>query len=314
MTAAADVGAVIVAAALDAVLGEPPARVHPVVWAGHYLEAAARFVPAEPPAAAALSGAGAWLLGAGATALGWGLLERLAHHIPGVGRPAIAGAALWPLTSGRLLLHEVAAVERALSVDVIAGRTAVARIVSRDTTSLGPHEVRAAALESLAENLSDSVVAPLFWYLVGGLPAAAVYRFANTADAMWGYRSPRWEYAGRVAARVDDLLSLIPARLTAALVLAGAGRSSWRGLVRQARRTPSPNAGWPMAALALRLDRRLGKNGAYLLNESATDPLPADTERALAVARHTIAASVGLAAAGALLKPRLIRQPTGGSS
>jgi adenosylcobinamide-phosphate synthase len=144
--------------------------------------------------------------------------------------------------------------------------------VSRDTTQLSADEVRESALESLAENLSDSVVAPLFWFAVLGLPGAAVYRFANTADAMWGYRS-EWEWAGKFAAWADDFLNLIPARLTAVALLAmRPGR--WPTLAQEARRTPSPNSGWPMAAMAVLLGVRLGKPGVYTLNPQGAEPGP----------------------------------------
>ncbi|WP_267128854.1 CobD/CbiB family cobalamin biosynthesis protein [Ornithinicoccus halotolerans] len=199
-----------------------------------------------------------------------------------------------------MLLTEVAAVERALTRSLPAGRERLARIVSRDPRLLTEAEVRASALESLAENLSDSIVAPLFWYVVGGLPAAAAYRLVNTADAMWGYRSPRWEHAGKVAARADDVLNLLPARLTAALL--ARGRPRWRSaLSREARRTPSPNGGWPMAALALTLDVRLTKPGHYALNDAGRDPGPADTTAALRLAARAAATAVLVAAATELI-------------
>ncbi|MBB5787262.1 cobalamin biosynthesis protein [Jiangella mangrovi] len=250
--------AVVVAVALDAAFREPPPAAHPVRWIGRYLSAAGRPVPASPPGPAVLRGGLAWALGA-ATAYGAGwAVSRAAARLPGSVRPVVVGVALWPLFAHRMLLDEVAAVERALTDGgVEAGRAAVARIVSRDVSGLTADEVRQAAVESLGENLSDSVVAPLFWYAVGGLPAAALYRFANTADAVWGYRTPRWNHAGRVAARADDLLNLAPARLTGVL-LAGRG-VSWDRLRTEAALTPSPNAGWPMAALALRLGVRLAK-------------------------------------------------------
>jgi adenosylcobinamide-phosphate synthase len=119
-------------------------------------------------------------------------------------------------------------------------------------------------LESLAENLNDSLVAPLFWFVLGGLPAAALYRFANTADAVWGYRG-QWEWAGKWAARADDVLSYVPARLTAVL-LALAGGRSLTGIAAAAAVTPSPNSGWPMAMLARILGVRLSKPGVYVLN------------------------------------------------
>jgi adenosylcobinamide-phosphate synthase len=288
-------GAVVVAAALDGGLREPPPRAHPVRWAGRYLDAAARLMPAEPARRATVVGGVTWLSGAVVAWLAGAAVERATRRMPTSLRATVSGLALWPLLSCRLLIEEVAAVEQALAIDLDAGRTAVARIVSRDVRTLSAEQVRAAALESLAENLSDSVVAPLAWFAVGGLPAAALYRYANTADAMWGYRSPRWQHAGRVAARADDLLNLVPARLTALLI---AGRAMRIGrLPREARRTPSPNAGWPMAALGLRLGIRLDKPGSYVLNADGLAPMPIDMEVALRLARRRAAWTVAVAAA-----------------
>ncbi len=199
-----------------------------------------------------------------------------------------------------MLLAEVDAVARAVQRDLTDGRVALARIVSRDTTELTAVEVRSGAIESLAENLSDSVVAPLLWYVVGGLPAAALYRYANTADACWGYRTPRWAHAGRVAARADDALNLAPARLTALLL---AGRHP--RLREEARRTSSPNAGWPMAALALRLDVRLAKRGHHELNAAGADPGEREVAEAVRIARRTTVVAVALAA----VAEQLIRRP-----
>lgn len=286
---------VLVAGVLDAWVGEPPPRAHPVVWVGRFLDHAARYVPASPPLTALVRGGAAWGAGAG-VAVGAALaVERVARRLPRFPRAVVRGTALWPLLSARMLLTEVAAVERAVALDVAAGREAVSRIVSRDTADLHRTEVRSAAIESLAENLADSVVAPLAWYVAGGLPAAALHRYANTADACWGYRSPRWQHAGRVAARADDLLNLVAARLTAVLLVGSHPR-----LGVEAGRTPSPNAGWPMAAMALRLDVRLAKRGHHVLNADGRAPTPADTAAALRAA--TVAVGLALAVA-ALLEP-----------
>jgi adenosylcobinamide-phosphate synthase len=270
-------GAVVVAAILDKVLGEPPVA-HPVRAMGRYLDRVGRLMPAAPPARAVVRGAAGWAAGAVAVgALGLAV-ERAVAGAPPWRRALVRGVALWPLFAHRLLLDEVSAVEVALAGSLEEGRAAVARIVSRDTSRLSGTQVRQAAVESLAENLSDSVVAPLLWFAVGGLPAAALYRYANTADAMWGYRTARWRHAGMVAARADDLLNLVPARLTA--VALAPGRVPGR-LGPDARRTTSPNAGWPMAALALRLDIRLAKPGTYLINPAGRPPTAADTAAAL---------------------------------
>ena len=285
---------ILVAAALDSWLMEPPPRAHPVVGVGRYLGAVEPRVPAGPRGRALVAGALAWLGGAAAAAALGHCLERVAAR---AGRPwgaLVRGLTLWPLLSARMLFAEVTAVETALGDGTAYGAEALSRIVSRDTASLADHEIRAAAVESVAENLSDSLVAPLFWYLVAGLPGAAVYRFANTADACWGYLTPRWRYAGRPAALADDALNLVPARLTAALLLQPAG---WAGLPAEARKTRSPNAGWPMGAMALRLDLRLTKRDHYDLNPGGATPGPGSVPAAVRASRNSAVLAVGLAAA-----------------
>jgi adenosylcobinamide-phosphate synthase len=156
--------------------------------------------------------------------------------------------------------------------------------------------VRETALETLAENLNDSVVAPLFWFAVAGLPGAALYRFANTADAMWGYPGHRagrcWTWAGKWTARADDALSWVPARLTAMVLILAAGRLWMPGLRSEAVRTPSPNGGWPMGALALLLGVRLGKPDVYVLNAAGRAVLPQDIPLACDWSRRALACGV----------------------
>ena len=291
---------VLVAVGLDAVLGEPPTRWHPVVWAGRYLDTVGERLPPRPRRSAVVRGGVAWAGGAALSVLLALTVERVASSLPPTLRTAALGAALWPLLSARMLLTEVAAVERALGQDLAGGRAALGRIVSRDPTDLGPDEVRGAALQSLAENLSDSVVAPLFWYAVGGLPAAALHRYANTADASWGYRTSRWEHAGLVAARADDVLNLVPARLTAVLVARPDAR-----LRTEARRTESPNAGWPMAALALELGVQFTKRDHYDLNEDGTSPSSHDVDAGLRRAGRVVLVATALGALAAHGRDRL---------
>lgn len=297
---------VVVAGALDLTLREPPPPLHPVVAIGRYLATVERLVPAGPPARAVASGAAAWLGGAVVAVVAGLVVERTASRGGRLWRAAVRGVALWPLLSARMLLAETQAVEASLGQDLEAGRASLARIVSRDASRLRPEEVRGAAIESMSENLSDSVVAPLFWYLLAGLPGAALYRFANTADACWGYRYGRWQHAGMVAARADDLLNLVPARLTALLL--GGGRD-WPRLRREASKTPSPNAGWPMAAVALRLGLRLTKRGEYDLNSAGADPRPGDVAAAV---RHG-SRTTFLALAVAAVSESLTRRPRGAS-
>ncbi|MGQ3055252.1 MAG: adenosylcobinamide-phosphate synthase CbiB, partial [Roseateles sp.] len=261
-------------------LGEPPSWMHPVVGMGRYL---GLFKLTKLPAAPGfIAGALAWLIGTalvGFIALwleGWVLLALQPWHSPlGLaGAALLLGLLLKPLLAWRMLADEAMAVETALAESLDAGRARLSRLVSRDTSALTETEVREAAIETLAENLNDSVIAPLFWFAILGLPGAAIYRFANTADAMWGYRDER-EWCGKWAARADDVLSWLPARLTALLIALPSLQ-----LLREARRTPSPNSGWPMAAMALRLDRRLGKPGVYTLHAAGQRAAPGDLQAA----------------------------------
>jgi adenosylcobinamide-phosphate synthase len=283
---------------VDEAWGEPPARLHPVVWMGHYLDRAGRLVPTEPPVRATLAGGLAWGVGLVAATAAGRLVDRLAARLPTPLGLAVRSAALSTLLSSRLLRTEVAAVEDALVRSVEEGRAQVARLVSRDTATLTATEVRAAALSTLSENLCDSVVAPLLAHAVGGLPGAAAYRYVNTADAMWGYRDARRRHAGTVAARADDLANLLPARLSGLLLLGprAASPRDVRRLRQQARLTPSPNGGWPMGALALRLGVRLPKPGVYELGAGGRDPQAADTAAAL---RLVAGASIQAAAVAA---------------
>jgi adenosylcobinamide-phosphate synthase len=178
---------------------------------------------------------------------------------------------------------------------------ALASLCSRDPAALDAGQLAAAATESLAENASDSFVAPLFYYALLGVPGAIGYRAVNTLDAMIGYRG-RYEYLGKAAARLDDVLNWIPARITAALlVVAGAltGRDAaggWRVLRRDGGRTASPNAGRPMAAMAGLLGVALDKPGHYRLGDG-----PAPTAAAIAAAWRVVTVAAALAAAAALL-------------
>jgi adenosylcobinamide-phosphate synthase len=291
--------AVLVALALDRALGEPPARWHPVVGMGHYLSFMGRRIApgADAPAANAVRafvlGALTWCLGAACAAvLAAVLVSAMAAWAWWLQALAL-GVLLKPLLAWRMLHDEVRAVEDALGESLPAGRARLAMLVSRDVSALDAAQVRESAIESLAENLNDSVVAPLFWFAVAGLPGAALYRFANTADAMWGYRGERhgrdWTWAGKWAARADDVLSWLPARLTGALLGALGAAHRLHALPAQARRTPSPNSGWPMAAMALALDVRLGKPGVYELHGMGRSPQATDTAQALRLAGRVVA-------------------------
>jgi adenosylcobinamide-phosphate synthase len=297
--------AVVVAFAVDHLVGEPPARWHPVVWMGRALSAIGAPWPRSTPRIAFARGAAAWVAGAACSAgVGWLAMAAIRHGIgtsSGVAvltEALLIGLLLKPLLAWRMLHDEVALVERAVDRGLDSGRAQLRRLVSRDTTGLSATEVRESAIESLAENLNDSLVAPLLWFAVGGLPAAALYRFANTADAMWGYRGA-WEWAGKWAARADDVLSYLPARLTALLIAVSAW--AWPSQLRQvARVTASPNSGWPMGMLAIALNVRLSKPGVYVLNPEGAPVEARHVRYALGICSRGAWLSVALAAALAL--------------
>ncbi|WP_092128529.1 adenosylcobinamide-phosphate synthase CbiB [Polaromonas sp. YR568] len=304
---------------IDEHFGEPPARVHPVVWMGNYLRLCGSITVRCPPAPAFLLGALAWWLGVLAVgALGWSVQALVfwqvseyraqADLLSGVEAALVAILMAWVLKgmlSWRMLREEVGAVELALAQSLEAGRERLSWLVSRDTTQLSESQVRESAIESLAENLNDSVVAPIFWFVLLGLPGAAVYRFANTADAMWGYRGmyrgKNWEWAGKWAARADDVLSWAPARITALLLALAAKGLPMRALQQEARKTPSPNSGWPMAAMALALTISLGKPGVYSLNPEGRPPEASDTGLAQGLACKALFVLVSVAVAALLL-------------
>lgn len=298
--------ALLLALAIDRCWGEPPVALHPVAWMGRYLGwigglIAPRSAEPSPNWHAFAAGALAWyggamLCGLAAWSLQWGVFHL--HPLPAA---VLLALLLKPMLAWRMLRDEVAGVEQGLAESLDAGRRRLGRIVSREVMRLDATQVRESAIESLAENLNDSVVAPVFWFVVAGLPGAVVYRFCNTADAMWGYRGFRggvhWEWAGKWAARADDALSWIPARFTALLVALAAGGMPLARLRGDARRTPSPNSGWPMAAMALALDVRLRKPGVYALNGHARAPAATDTGRAIALGGAAILLLAAWAAA-----------------
>ncbi len=195
------------------------------------------------------------LLVTGAGALGWAisLLGPLA---------AILGAAI--LLAQKSLVEHVKAVSDGLARSEDAGRSAVAMIVSRDVSQSSASDTARAAIESLSENFSDGVIAPAFWFLIAGLPGIMIYKVVNTADSMIGYLTPRHAQFGWAAARLDDVLNWIPARITAALIaLVGRSASQWRAIAQDAALHRSPNAGWPEAAMARALGIALAGPRSY---------------------------------------------------
>jgi adenosylcobinamide-phosphate synthase len=304
------VAVLVLAVALDLALGDLPNRFHPVARIGGLIAAGRRFAVRVPPR----------LL----TAYGIALVAAVAA-VALAGSLAVIVAASWLPWPGGLLLEVwllkcsfalrglVAAVQQvrdALAVgDLDGARYAVARhLVSRPVVALDEGATASAAVESLSENLTDSWVAPLCFFLLGGLPAAWVYRAVNTADAMIGYREGLLERLGFASARLDDLLNLVPSRLAALSVVAGASLAgastarAWRIWRRDAAMTESPNAGQTMAAMAGALGVTLEKQGHYRLGEGAP-PDVAAIDRALGV----FATAVGLGLVASLVVLRVAR-------
>ncbi len=310
--------ALLIAFAIDHFFGEPTAHLHPVVWMGNALNwAAATVLPNHaqdenmPDYPSFIAGAGVWIALAALILIVTCGLEWAIFQLPAVWAALLLGLLLKPLFAWRMLRQEVQAVEAALQMSLEAGRARLAMLVSRDITSLTEAQVRESAIETLAENLNDSVIAPIFWFVLLGLPGAAVYRFANTADAMWGYKGvykgKNWEWAGKWAARADDVLSWLPARITAALLWLVSGSSSgfmvsgfWTRLRHEADKTPSPNSGWPMAAMALVLNIQLSKPDVYTLNASGNAPNAADMDKSVKLASKSTLAVVFTAYAAIL--------------
>jgi adenosylcobinamide-phosphate synthase len=168
------------------------------------------------------------------------------------------------LLAQKSLAQHVSAVARALRVSIDGGRDAVALIVGRDTGAMDQTAIARSAIESAAENLSDGVVAPVFWFLLLGLPGLLIYKIVNTADSMIGYLNNKYRDFGWAAARLDDLLNWIPARITAILLLAaGLALGKWKYVLRDAPLHRSPNAGWPEAAMAILLNVSLSGPRSY---------------------------------------------------
>jgi len=277
---------VILSAALilDALVGEPTwlwSRIpHPAVVMGQMVAALERRLNDRSRRAGVLA---LCLLLLASGGLGWVL-----SFLPGPLHVVIVAI----LLAQRSLTTHVRAVAEGLDAGLDQGRHAVSMIVGRNTETLDEAAIARAAIESGAENLSDGVVAPAFWFLLAGLPGLLIYKAVNTADSMIGHRSARYEAFGWAAARLDDVMNLIPARLTGCLIaVASLNRTVWPVMWRDARRHRSPNAGWPESAMAAGLGLRLsgprdyaeGPSNDPWLNTQGRDP-----------DRHDIAAATRL--------------------
>ncbi len=310
-----------VALMTDRLFGDPPAlwrhAPHPVVLIGRAVGLLDRRLNDDAAAFPARRRAGVLallILVAGAALIGW-LAERLLQSIPfGLVVEAVAAAVL---LAHKSLVDHVTSVERALAREGLeSGRRAVAQIVGRDVTALDEAGVARAAIESAAENFSDGVVAPAFWFLALGLPGLLVFKAVNTADSMIGHRSPRHEAFGWAAARLDDVMNFVPARLSALLIAAAvlpsrrAAGAAIQAALNDAAKHKSPNAGWPEAALAGALDLALGGprrygttavDGAWLNPGGRRDSGPGDIRDAVRLIDVAWAVLAGVTVLAALI-------------
>ena len=301
-----NVGVLLIALALDILLPEPPSAIHPVVWMGRLISVFERFAAKAGNTVAFLLGvimavavpalfaAVAWLAVIALFALG---------DIPFL----IGGAVLLKTTFAvRGLASAARETQRSIEdADIHLARHSLRGLVSRDAAELSEPLVAAAAIESVAENTTDSFIAPWLAFTLLGLPGAFAYRAVNTLDSMIGYRG-KYEYLGKASARLDDLLNLIPARLSACLLLlAGAVLGclvgqGWRTMLREHHLTSSPNAGWTIAAMAGLLGVVLEKPGHYRLGGYRREPEAADIGKAVRIA-YIVAALGMLVAVGVLM-------------
>jgi adenosylcobinamide-phosphate synthase len=302
-------GAMAVAILVDAALGWPDAvfaRVgHPVTWLGRLIGALDERWNRREDSAGTRRAAGiaAALI---VIALSSGLAFAMQAIVPpGWSRIVLLGILAWPFVALRSLHDHVAAVARPLQTgDLAEARTAVSMIVGRDPAKLDEAGIARAAIESLSENASDGIVAPLFWGVLFGLPGIVGYKAVNTLDSMIGHRSERHQWFGWAAARIDDVANLVPARLTGLLFALASARfvDSISCMAKDAHRHRSPNAGWPEAAMAGALGVRLCGPRFYhgeqacepWLNGRARDPAAGDIARGLKLYSRAMIGLAGL--------------------
>ena len=266
----------VVAWILDLLLGDPVCLPHPVVWFGKAISGLEHLF--NKGTHRKIKGATvALFLIVGVFAVTW-LLLRLLSSVCWLDI-AVQSVLVFYCLAGTTLIREVRMTFIAVEESLESGRRQIGRIVGRDTSGLTAQEIRTAALETLAENLSDGVIAPLFWYAVLGVPGMMAYKMINTLDSMIGYRNSRYKDFGCVAARIDDVANYIPARLTAFLMIVVSGRLSLLRFVRKyGSQHLSPNSGYPEAALAGILDCRFGGPHDYF-GESVDKPFIGEHHR-----------------------------------
>jgi len=262
------------ALAIDLALGEPPNSWHPVAWLGKLISLETKGAPRRGKVIQLFFGIVIVLLTVGAITAPIYFLTVYLQELHWLIYVIIAGLLLKFTFSLRGLRQAVATVKGFLVQDKIAeARTSLRSLVSRDTAELDKSQLVSATVESVAENSCDSFVAPLFYFLLFGLPGAIAYRVINTFDAMIGYHG-EWAHLGKFAARLDDVANFIPARITALIIVLAAWickknmSGAWQIMLRDRKKTQSPNAGWTMSAIAGALGVQLEKAGHYKLGDN----------------------------------------------
>mgnify|MGYP000974557953 CR=1 FL=1 len=280
----------LLAAAYDILLGEMPARIHPVVWIGRLISFLRLRFPASKIGGMALA-----LVVIAVTVLSGHLLVRAAGYLPLL--PLLLSAFLLKSTfSMRCLLQVSSDIGRAIEEDMDRARSMLPALVGRDTASLSQGQASSAVIESLSENYVDGILSPIFYYVLFsplglGLEAALAFKAVSTMDSMVGYKTEGLRELGFAGARADDLLNFIPARLSifsialARPLQAGAALAA---AIRFHGRTPSPNSGWPMAACAGALGLRLEKPGSYVLLDEGKEPQTSDVPLAIGLIQRAI--------------------------
>lgn len=270
----------VLALVIDLTLGEFPGALHPVMWMGHLITLELKLAPRTGRRMQFAYSISITLL---TIALFFAAAYFLLAYLRGTNTILyIVVAALLLKSSFAIKELRAAAIriKKLLKTNLNQARTEMRALVKRDTTQLDETHVVSATIESIAENTADSIVAPLFYFLFLGVPGALAYRVVNTLDARIGYHG-EFEYLGKFAARLDDVLNFIPSRLSGLLLVAAAylfrqdGDSAWQTMQRDHSRTASPNAGWPMSAMAGALNIKLEKIGHYALGVGRA-PLSAD--------------------------------------
>ena len=274
----------------DLLFGDPVRLPHPIVWFGKLISFCEHCL--NYGRHRKLKGA---LMGIGLVLLIYGLtfcLLRLCGSLHISMKVAVEAVLIFYCLAGTTLIREVRDVFRAVDRSLEEGRVQVGRIVGRDTSELSAQEIRTAALETLAENLSDGVIAPLFWYALLGVPGMMAYKMVNTLDSMVGYHSERYLHFGCIPARVDDVANYIPARLTALLMILVAGRLDlWEFVWKYGPQHASPNSGYPESALAGILNCRFG-GPHYYFGELFDKPYIGTNPRELTTADMEVAVRV----------------------